>query len=312
MKGKILFLLCAFLLAWSCDDGDIITIELEFDDTYDYCEDNGLIFYKTKNDPAESLSFYIENLTIEDLRAFEDILMDVEETISPDEELSSTNIFSYRRYNETTVEGDVLFCSAIPPFVDIISNEEDNEGTVVFEVTVIEDDNDGIPWQDEDANEDEDNNPATNPTDTDNDGIPNYLDADDDGDNVLTIDEDLNEDGDNNPFTNPLNTDDDDDPNYLDPDDDNDGVLTRDEENQSADNNPLNDISNNDAGPDFLNFDIATTVPATEYRAHFISRTYTTKITIQNLFFGNVEYDNFPFGSKVEVETGIERETIFN
>lgn len=45
-------------------------------------------------------------------------------------------------------------------------------------------DDDGIPNSFEDLNADMDNDPATNPTDTDNDGIPDYLDIDSDGDGI--------------------------------------------------------------------------------------------------------------------------------
>ena len=45
-------------------------------------------------------------------------------------------------------------------------------------------------------------------------------------------------------------------PDYLDNDDDNDGVLTRNEENDSRDQNPSNDITNINFGPDYLNPEI--------------------------------------------------------
>jgi FKBP-type peptidyl-prolyl cis-trans isomerase FkpA len=63
-------------------------------------------------------------------------------------------------------------------------------------------------------NEDVDNNGDISDDDTDEDGIPNYLDVDDDGDGILTKDEDANEDGD------PTNDDTDNDgiPDYLDTD----------------------------------------------------------------------------------------------
>ena len=44
---------------FSCDDGDIITTELEFDDTFYACGD--LVIYKTKTDPNQSLSLQISN-----------------------------------------------------------------------------------------------------------------------------------------------------------------------------------------------------------------------------------------------------------
>jgi len=49
----------------------------------------------------------------------------------------------------------------------------------------LDEDNDGILDTVEDANFDKDDNPDTNPTDTDGDGLPNYLDIDSDGDGIL-------------------------------------------------------------------------------------------------------------------------------
>ena len=71
-------------------------------------------------------------------------------------------------------------------------------------------DNDNVVSNDEDIDNDGD---VTN-DDTDEDGIPNYIDTDDDGDGTLTKDEDANNDGD------PRNDDGDNDgiPNYLDAD----------------------------------------------------------------------------------------------
>ncbi len=49
----------------------------------------------------------------------------------------------------------------------------------------LDDDNDGILDTVEDANLDGDSNPDTNPTDTDGDGLANYVDIDSDGDGIL-------------------------------------------------------------------------------------------------------------------------------
>lgn len=313
MRRNLLFLFSFFLLNLSCDDGDILTEELEFDDTFSYCENDGFIFYKTRNDPSESQSFYIANMTFSELRAFEDELTNVTDTLRFEKLINSTNVFNYRRYNEIEINGAELFCSAIPPAVNITLDEEDSEGSIDFQVILTEDDNDGIPWQDEDENLDMDNNPATNPTDTDNDGIPNYLDEDDDGDNVYTRDENFEDDSDDNPFTNPLDTDTDGIPNYLDNDDDGDGTPTRDEESQSSDNNPLNDITNDEVGADYLNPGVSDAVPATAFRNHFKFRTFRTSITLVNIAFGNFENVDFDdFGTITETESGIELSPVFN
>lgn len=77
-------------------------------------------------------------------------------------------------------------------------------------------DGDGIPSDQEDENNDEDNDPATDPTDSDGDGTPNYLDPDDDGDGVPTAEEDRDADSDDDPSTNPTDGDYDGIPDYLD------------------------------------------------------------------------------------------------
>lgn len=63
-------------------------------------------------------------------------------------------------------------------------------------------------------------------TDSDEDGVPDYMDNDSDGDGIA----DSLEAGDNNPQTVPVDTDGDGLPDFRDPDSDNDGVLDRDED----------------------------------------------------------------------------------
>lgn len=83
-------------------------------------------------------------------------------------------------------------------------------------------DNDGVPSHLEDVSNPKDgeffveSDNMDNDDDTDNDGLPDYVDPDDDGDGVLTIDEDLNNDGDptNDIGRNGI-------PNYLDPEETN-------------------------------------------------------------------------------------------
>ena len=309
MRYTLSLFLVVFLI-FGCDDGDVISVDFAFDDTFNTCGE--LVIYKTTNDPSESLSVFINGLSENDLTSFEDDLIDYTETIEISSELSTTNTLNYRRYNAETINGADLFCNAVPNNIEIISDEEVISGTVVFMTTATDDDNDGIPWEDEDLNEDGDNNPTTNPTDTDNDGVPNYLDVDDDGDNVLTIDEDLDEDGDNNPFTNPLDTDGDGTPDYMDTDDDDDGVPTRDEEGIFADNNPTNDISSSEIGPDYLNPEITISVPATDFRIHEITRSFTSSVELLNVTFAFVVNDVFDFGTTNWSSQTIEKTTIFN
>jgi hypothetical protein len=91
---------------------------------------------------------------------------------------------------------------------------------------------------------------ATDPTDSDEDGLNDALDPDDDGDNVLTLLEDV--DGSLDP------TDDDTDgngtPNYLDTDDDGDRVPTI-VEDPDGDLDPSNDDTDLDGTPNYLDVD---------------------------------------------------------
>ncbi|GGG57284.1 hypothetical protein GCM10011414_28910 [Croceivirga lutea] len=111
-------------------------------------------------------------------------------------------------------------------------------------VTEIDSDDDGILDSFEDLNLDGDNDPSTNATDTDEDGIPDYLDIDSDDDGipdnieaqltetyVVPQNQDANGNGlddayEDNGFTGllPVDTDNDGLPDYVDTDSDNDGV----------------------------------------------------------------------------------------
>ncbi|MCG2611228.1 T9SS type A sorting domain-containing protein [Flavobacterium sp. SM15] len=88
--------------------------------------------------------------------------------------------------------------------------------------------------------------------DTDNDGIPNFVDNDDDGDIVLTQYEYVFGKG----TTAYLDTDNDTVLNYLDDDDDGDGVLTMNED-YNGNFNPSDDDTNTNSIPDYLEQGVA-------------------------------------------------------
>ncbi|WP_411895644.1 hypothetical protein [Winogradskyella sp. A2] len=239
------FFLLVFLS--TCDDGDIINVQLEFDEELDRCDnfENFYLLYDTREDPNEALILSLPK------PAFDYLFTDETQANEPHsvEIGSSTGIrFNYRTYSN--VLGDDVLCDELSdPSIVVIDDYETDGGTVKVTVTIVDDDNDGIPTEDEDL--DGDGDPTND--DFDNDGIPNYLDEDDDNDNVKTINEDDNDDGDNNPFTNPRNTDGEDQPDYLDTDDDNDGILTR-LEDPTEDENPLNDFVPNEEGMNVRRF----------------------------------------------------------
>ena len=110
---------------------------------------------------------------------------------------------------------------------DDASADEDGDGLSNFDecpdtTSCRDTDDDGTP-DFQDADDDGDGVPTASENapdqDTDEDGVPDFLDTDDDGDSRPTSDEDLDEDGDGNPATDPTDIDEDGIPDYLDPDD---------------------------------------------------------------------------------------------
>lgn len=242
----ILFFL-VFLVA--CDDGDILTIDLDFDQELDRCtnDNESYLIFDLRDDPNESLSLIIPRST-----EIESLFINATEIGSPMELTinEDTVRFIYRSYNRPV--GDDELCEVIQPSsLSIIENYEAGSGKVFITTTFEDDDNDGVPSIFEDLND----NGNYDDDDSDDDGIPNYLDEDDDGDNVKTSNEIDNSDGDNDPTTNPMNTDADLPngdilPDYLDKDDDGDGIDTR-LEDANGMNGPGDDRANNSAG-DFV------------------------------------------------------------
>lgn len=282
---KLVFTLLSLslLCSYSCDDGNIITIELEFEDTFSACGESNLVLFKTKSTPSESLSVVINNLTVEDLLEVGD-----DNTLV----LPKTGTFNYRTYSNETLSN--LFCNDIPPAdIKIVQDYNDSSVNATFSTVLIEDDQDGVLPALEDLN----GNGDLTDDDTDGDGLPDYIDADDDGDNVLTKDEDPDPNGDGF-FDDALDTDGDGIPNYLDADDDGDGIDTRDEETDSQDQNPGNDVTNSDVGADYLNKDVAnTSTPvATAYRNHTIKQTYTVTLMITEISLEIISIDELDFG----------------
>ena len=286
------FILCCFAFLTTCDDGDILTVDLEFDQELDQCdnfEDSHLV-YDTREDPNEALLLIFPKSTTNDA------LFTFATTEGAPEELTineGTIRFIYRTYNRELTSDDI--CAVVSPSdLTIREDYEARSGTVFVTTTILDDDNDGVPNESEGIsglpNED---GIYMDSLDTDGDGIPNYLDIDDDGDNVLTEDEldELDEDGDGDPLTNPLNTDanhptnSDDVPNYLDDDDDGDLIPTR-LEDANGENGPGDDrIAVNDVLVElYLNAAENTSYVFDDYDAfeNSYTRTVETVFVINN------------------------------
>lgn len=301
MKKAYILLCCFILTILRCDDGDVITADLEFDEL-DVLTCGELVFYKQKTNPAETLSIQL-NTDLSDLLLVDPQTNTLQKSFTVN---GSTNRFNYRAYSSLPSNP---FCSDIPNSeLNITRDDESSTGTITTLTTLTEDDNDGIPAELEDLN----GNGDLEDDDTDGDGLPNYKDFDDDGDNVPTSAEKPNY-SEADELALAQDTDGDGTPDYLDNDDDNDGVLTRDEENLSQDNNPLNDITSDSASiADFLNPQVNTSVPAISYRQHTIIRSFEIVINVAGINLENLVQDQLFFGTYSVPSTNISVTPEFN
>ncbi len=303
---RLLFGIFSFALLCACDDGEIIVTNFDFEDSsLKFCEGpNRNVIYAINNDnvfESISLAFSNSQLTTDDSGNL----------IPPDEEeisfpLSGNNQVTYRIYDSELPTGNnTYFCSVVPPSSPkVIEEWISGTGATVFVTT---------GFTDETANADPDSDGLINSKegwtlngpyqDTDEDGIPDYLDKDDDGDNVPTITELANSNND------PVNAeglrdfDEDGIPNYLDNDDDNDGIPTRLEVQEGDENNPeifqtAEGISN------YLNPEQTDELQHNVYINHDISRNYGFRIRIDNLKFikqdgsgESIQFESYDFGT---------------
>jgi hypothetical protein len=286
---KLFSSLFLLLFLTSCDDGDLVITSFEFDDVdLQLCKGakpNEFVFFKINKTINETISYSFISETFSDVTV-------TSTPISIDLSEDSNNLI-YRSFNiPVTID---YFCSNIPPS-EIIIVEELNGITGTSEILteiITEDDDDGIPAEQEDLN----GNGNLEDDDTDGDGIPNYKDQDDDNDNILTSVELPNDIPDND---NPRDTDEDGIPDYLEEDDDNDGILTR---NEDADENG-NPRDDRDAVSGKLFYlDAASTnvaVAVDPVLDNTIKTTFRTTVSINDLVFDgnnqNFEDKNFSFG----------------
>ncbi|GAB4162472.1 MAG: hypothetical protein Tsb0033_21430 [Winogradskyella sp.] len=279
------YIIFALLLLTACDDGDIITVDLEFDKELDLCTNNtdSFLIYDTRQDPNESLSLIIPRNNNEAFPFTEATPVGNPQEFAIN---ASTIRFLYRTYNRALASGEL--CNPIPPAdLNIVNDYEAPSGSAFATVTIEDDDNDGIPSDLEGRGEMDENGNYPNAQDSDEDGIPDYLDQDDDNDNVPTSNEIDNDDldGDDDPTTNPLDTDGDGTPDYLDEDDDGDGVNTI-LEDEDQDKDPRNDLNANADGnivPHYLN-----TLEVTDHGNPGLTanNTYTRTVTVNFLVTG--------------------------
>lgn len=295
------FIIFCFAFLTACNDGDILTVDLDFDRELKMCNNfvDSYVIYDTRKDPNESLILVLPKPLYQDL--FTKPTPEGQPVIIP---ISANGAqFNYRTYN---IDPANYLCDVMSNS-DLIIREDyvAESGTVEITVTIVDDDNDGIPSEFEGiAGLPDEDGIYWDSLDSDGDGIPDYLDQDDDNDNVKTINEIYNSDNSNDPTVNPLDTDGDGIPDYLDPDDDGDGILTI-LEDANSDKNPMNDLANNEAGvlvPHYLNPAEATAYPFPGYtNTNVFTRTVRTTIVIKDVDLEILRTTTIQFGTLITV-----------
>lgn len=275
---KLLSILFLAAVTVSCDDGDIIITDFDFEDRQlQWCgDDQTQVFFKTNEEPYEAIA-----LTADLARVGENVLLDEEGVFTLP--INAENQVIYRTFDGEI--GSSYFCSPIPPSSPRVQEEyrSSSGGTIVITSQLRNNhdhDGDGVPSEVE-MNVEADYT-ANGYPDTDGDGIPDYLDTDDDNDNVPTAVE-IDQSKINAPHTagSYPDTDGDGIPNYRDPDDDGDGVLSREEDwNESRD---PSDDTNEDGVPHYLNPEIRDRFPFNSLRPTTIRRSFRYTIEVRDL-----------------------------
>ena len=271
---KLFSLFFAASMLLSCNDGEIIVTDFNFEDPQlNWCGDTeSQVLYKINNtgvNEAIAFRFDLATPTLQFLLAEEGRL-----TIPLN---GTTNQVVYRVF-----DGEVdrnYFCNEIPPVSPQVTREfrSTTGGEVIITSTIAnatDHDGDGVPSANEGF--------ATE-LDTDGDGIPNYLDIDDDGDNILTrIEREVEAENTVNTYA---DSDNDGIPDYIDPDDDEDGILTRNED-WNLNLNPVDD-QNTEGLSYYLNPAITDSFIVEGVRENRISRSFRYLVTISNLTLVN-------------------------
>lgn len=265
---NVLSLFFAALLLISCDDGDLIVTDFDFDNPQlQWCGNTqSQVLFNINNDLVNEAIAFRFNLETPEVQFFS---LEEGQIEIP---LNATNQVIYRVF-DGEVE-DSYFCSAIPPVAPNVTEEyrSTTGGEVLITTTLrtaSDHDGDGVPSALEGMSEE---------LDTDLDGIPDYLDIDDDNDNILTrteIEVTAENTADNYP-----DSDNDGIPDFLDADDDNDGTPTRNED-WNLNLNPVDDQE--DGLPYYLNSEIIDSFDVTGFRENVISRSFRYLVTVENL-----------------------------
>jgi len=136
MRKSFFLLLVTIFTITSCDDGDIITVNLEFNKTLTLCGDENsenYVIYTLKDGADESLTLLFPVNATNNL-----IFNPVDNPHSGSFDINNSTIkFNYRTYNGDPLE---LICQEIPSSsVNIIKDLEAESGTVYYTSTYEDD-----------------------------------------------------------------------------------------------------------------------------------------------------------------------------
>ncbi|WP_347921681.1 hypothetical protein [Pontimicrobium sp. SW4] len=136
MRKSFFLLLAVIFIITSCDDGDIITIDLEFDKNLKLCggeNSENYVIYALKENANESLTLLFPVNAENNL-----IFKPTETPHSGSFNINNSTIrFNYRTYNGDPEE---LICQEIPSSsIDIIKDYEANSGRVNYTSTFEDD-----------------------------------------------------------------------------------------------------------------------------------------------------------------------------
>ena len=279
MRNYFLVLIFSCFVFVSCNDGDVISVELDFDKTLTRCGDtttSNYILYDTKNDPFESLTLLLPNNAQADSIFGPGISGKIETLL-----INGNSVrFNYRTY---TADSNNYICQDIPDAsVSVIDNYEASSGNAIFTTTFEDDDNDGVP------------NALEFDGDSDGDSIPDYKDYDDDGDNVPTKDENPDPNG-YGDLSDMQDTDGDSIPDYLDMDDDNDGTLTK-FEDENNNGNLFDDLATGAAVARFLDITVDDSFESSVTNPNEFSRNFSVNVTLENIDISILSTDSFFLG----------------
>ena len=310
MRNNI-FILLLILGFTSCNDGDIIINNFDFEDaTLKSCSKTGKskVLYKINNDNIfETISLRVSNSNFSDEAGVLTLNTGEIRISLPSSNNANDSKLIYRTYDGEVK--DEYFCGDIPPSSPKVREEFISLGGTI----VISTEEDPTSTTDQDGDEVLDINEKDG--DTDGDGIPDVLDKDDDGDNVLTSTEIANAANDNTNEDDLRDTDGDGQPNYLDPDDDGDGVPTKFEVTMDA-QFPTDPANRNEANVAFYldRFSTNSFMEVTAILDNIIKVRYRSIITIEDLQLQNqdgsaeeISFESYNFGefSSVQVEKDI-------